>query len=148
MAKKTIMFRLDAGPTITFLNPGMSEPFKSQVVIDLEVTDSIANISDVQLAIGEVDLMLENPAAGSYTATLVFNDPRFTPPLNGDQLLTARASNDNGNSSVVVRRFVVDNEGPEITNMVPGPGELIGGVIELSAIVVDPAGRRPVPSRD
>jgi len=140
MASKTVPIIVDAGPTIKFISPLDGQFYKGQTLVEVEVTDLVSPpVTDVEVAIGDYKLTLVKEG-NLYRATVLFDAPVFQPSLEGAQLLTARAKNATQNSSVAVRRFTVDNLGPSITETVPGPGVLIGGIVELSATVTDPAG--------
>ena len=142
-ASKTVPIIIDAGPTIKFISPLEGQFYKNQTLVEVEVTDAVSPpVNTVDVTIGEYKLTLTKEG-DVYRATVIFDAPTFQPALEGPQLLTARATNAAGNASVAVRRFTVDKLGPSITSTVPAAGALIGGIVELSAIVTDPAGLDP-----
>lgn len=141
-ATKVVPFTVDAGPRIVFVTPASGAPFKGQVVVEFRVEDAFP-VGTVELYIGDRMLPVQMGMGGSYTATVVFDDPMFRPPLDGEQLLTVRATNRNGTATVAAREFVVDTRGPVITETKPAVGELMGSVVRLSANVTDPAGVVP-----
>ena len=98
-------------------------------------------VDKVNMFLGQRPLTVNGPtgpANSQYTGTIQFGS--YDPPLEGDQLLTVRATNKHGTETVARRRFVSDNKGPTIINTIPGIGALIGRVITVSAQVSDPAG--------
>jgi hypothetical protein len=76
--------------------------------------------------------------AGVYKGNIDFAS--FVPPLEGPQLVTFRAINENGTISMVQRSFTSDNTGPAISATSPGLGAMVGNVITIKATVDDLAG--------
>jgi hypothetical protein len=138
--KASIRLFVDAGPTITFLQPADGVYVKSSVVVTAIITDSDADVASVSFAVGQTPLdpsAIESKGV-QYTATI--NAASFDPPLEGPQLLTVTAANSNGNVSIATRKFTVDTHGPSITLTTPATGALIGKIITIEAQVTDPAG--------
>lgn len=137
-AKVTVL--IDAGPIIRIDSPGENKYYRSATQVDVTILDPMFGpVDNVSLTLGQSPLMVRPGAnPNQYATTIVFKD--YDPPLQGDQVLTVRASNKNGTESVLVRRWVADDKGPTITNTVPKLGELIGRVITISAQVSDAAG--------
>ncbi len=141
MGKATVRVTIDAGPVIRIDSPGEGKFLRLSAPVDVTITDPLFPVdkSKVTMTLGQTPLMYKTgPGPDQYTATITFMD--FRPPLEGDQVLTVRAANMNGTEAVVVRKFVADDQGPAITNTVPGVGILIGKVITVSAQISDPAG--------
>lgn len=141
MAEATRTFQIDAGPVIRIDSPGENKYYRNSVTIDVTVTDALFGVDKVTMLLGQRMLMFSGPSgAGNsqYTGTIDFGS--FDPPLEGDQLLTVRATNKEGTETVARRKFVSDNKGPTIANTIPTTGGLIGRVITISAQVTDPAG--------
>lgn len=141
-ADATVTFQIDAGPVIRIDSPGENKYYRSSVTVDVTVTDPLFGpVDKVTMLLGQRVLTISGPsgpANSQYTGTIRFDS--YDPPLDGDQLLTVRAVNHKGTETVVRRKFVSDNTGPVISNVVPGVGALIGRVITISAQVTDPAG--------
>lgn len=140
-ASARVKFMVDAGPVIRIEKPGENQYCRDTADVDVTITDPLFEIQTVAMTIGQRPLTFKGPGGVSghqYTATVDFNS--YNPPLEGDQLLTVRATNKNNTDSVAARKFVSDNKGPSITNTVPNTGDLIGKVIKIEAEVNDPAG--------
>jgi hypothetical protein len=139
-AEATRMFVIDAGPVIRIDSPGENKFYRNSVTVDVTVTDTLFGpVDKVTMLLGQRTLTISGPSGtGQYTGTIQFNS--YDPPLEGDQLLTVRATNKRGTEAVVRRKFISDNRGPDITMTVPATGALIGKVITISAVVKDPAG--------
>jgi hypothetical protein len=144
MAEASVMFQIDAGPIIRIDSPGENKYYRNSVTIDVTITDPLfgpITKDKVSMLLGQRTLEFSGPSGAGmaqFTGTIDFGS--FDPPLEGDQLLTIRATNTKGTETVARRKFVSDNKGPAITNTVPATGALIGRVITISAQVADPAG--------
>jgi len=141
-AEASVKFVVDAGPVIRIDSPGENKYYRNSVTVDVTVTDPLFGpVDKVTMLLGQRMLTINGPSgAGNsqYTGTIDFNS--YDPPLEGDQLLTVRATNKMGTETVARRKFVSDNRGPDITSTNPATGALIGRVITISAVVKDPAG--------
>jgi len=139
-AEASVKFVIDAGPIIRIDSPGENKYYRNSVTVDVSVTDPLFGpVDKVTMLLGQRMLTITGPSgAGQYTGTIDFNS--YDPPLEGDQLLTVRATNKMGTETVARRKFISDNRGPDITGTVPATGALIGRVITISAVVKDPAG--------
>jgi hypothetical protein len=141
-AESSLMFLIDGGPIIRIDSPGENKYYRNSVTVDVTVTDPLFGpVDKVVMLLGQRMLTISGPsgpAMSQYTGTIDFNS--YDPPLEGDQLLTVRATNKMGTETVVRRKFISDNRGPEISMTVPATGALIGRVITISAVVKDPAG--------
>lgn len=134
-----VKFRVDAGPTIDVRKPTEGQPLHKTATIDVVVTDAVFGpVKTVTMTIGKYAIDLSPPDdQGVRSATITFDRPPFDPPLDGEQLITVVATNANDTPSQVTRKFVVDNDGPEITDAHPADGELIGGIITIKADIAD-----------
>lgn len=138
----TVEFLVDAGPVITFVKPTEGEPFKNSARIEVKVEDpQFKPLSDIMIFLGDKPQAFEAVEPDTYVATIDFN--AFVPRLSGEQLVTVRAKNSNGTQGVGARKFVADNVGPSFASLAPAKGQLIGGIIEISAVVTDLAGVEP-----
>jgi hypothetical protein len=131
---------IDAGPNIQFVQPVEDSSWKGSMIATLLIDDDYAQVTGVALTIGQTAIdakaILNNN--DRYSATIDFNS--FNPPLEGVQLLTVDAVNGHGIHSTSTRRFIVDTQGPSITDTSPAIGGMIGRVITLQAKVADTAG--------
>src|SRR5262249_24286874 len=67
--------------------------------------------------------------------TLVF--AQFDPPLDGVQIINARATNSKGTVGKATKQFTVDNFGPNIEFVAPLAGQFVGGGITTPANITD-----------
>ncbi len=141
--KAIVDFAYDSGPSITFTAPGPKSNHNSKVTVQLLVTDTV-DITGFKLLLGADKVLLKrwtsdkNLKQQVWSGDVVFAN--YTPPLSGSQVLTAEATNKNGATSTKSLQFNVDDSGPTITITSQSAGQLIGGVVKLSAIVKDTAG--------
>ena len=135
------------GPTLIVNAPAEGQPYSYSVSIQILV-DQGAKAPTATLAGNNVMLSLPTPSGTMYdvyTATVWFGPPP-TPPgaqtfqqLTGRQLLDVKESNGTATSEVF-RTFVIDTAGPTITKTTPLPGEIVGGVVTISATIADDSG--------
>jgi hypothetical protein len=130
---------VDTGPTVVVKSPSEGGYYKGSAPVEVDATQAQFAITLVTMALGQGDAVpLTQTSGGVYKSTIDFNS--FVPPLDGDELVTIRATDENSVETVVLRHFVSDNAGPAITATVPANGAMIGSVITISATVADPAG--------
>lgn len=136
-------FQIDAGPTITFTKPSKPDTsFKASTRIEVSIVDALFGpIKDVEMLLGTTALEVSEVGDQQYASDINFSS--FNPPLSGRQLVTVRARNANGTLTVASRSFLADDQGPVFTMLKPERGQLVGGIIQISAIVEDPAGVKP-----
>jgi hypothetical protein len=136
---KRVRLTVDAGPVVVIKSPTDGGYYKSAANVELTAQQDKFAVTSVTMAVGQNPAQAV-PAAGGgvYKTTLDFN--AFSPPLEGELLVTFRVLNANGNLTQVTRKIVSDNKGPDISGTLPGTGDLIGTVIPLEATVSDPAG--------
>ena len=130
---------VDTGPTVVVKSPTEGGYYKGSAPVEVDATQPQFAVTLVTMAVGQggaVPLLQASP--GVYKGSIDFFS--FTPPLDGDQLVTFRAYDVNGVETDVAVHFVSDNTGPSITNTVPALGSMIGSVITISATIDDPAG--------
>ena len=138
-AKTTVTLWVDTGPTLVVKTPTEGGYYKGSAPVEVSATQAKFAISSVTMALGQGSpVPLKETSKGVYKGTIDFNS--FVLPLEGDQLVTVRADDENGVQTVVMRRFVSDDTGPAITDMSPAIGSMIGSVISIKATVDDPAG--------
>ena len=138
-ASTKVTLWVDSGPAIVVKSPTEGGYYKGSAPVEVDTTQTNFAVTLVTMAVGQRDAVpLTQTSNGVYKGTIDFNS--FVPPLDGDELVTIRAYDENGIETVVLRHFVSDNTGPSITATVPANGAMIGSVITISATVADPAG--------
>jgi hypothetical protein len=138
-ASADVTLWVDTGPIVDVKSPAEGGYYKGSAPVEVDVTQPVFAITLVTMAVGQGDAVpLTQTSPGVYKGTIDFNS--FSPPLEGDQLVTFRAYDVNGTETVVLRHFVSDDKGPDITSTVPALGTMIGSVTTISATVKDPAG--------
>jgi hypothetical protein len=134
-----VVLSVDAGPSLTVKSPTEGGFYKGSAPVEVQATQNKFTITQVTMALGQGEAVpLNSIGSGIYKGTIDFS--AFTPPLEGPQLVTVRAKNENGTITTVLRKFVSDNIGPTISGTLPAIGAMIGKVITISANVDDPAG--------
>jgi hypothetical protein len=146
---------LDQGPDVEILTPLVGTSYANQMDVVFTVsaspvaagdTGAAPDTASVVLSIAGVAVPGVVNSNGTYTATILFDSPLFNPSLDGQQTLRVSAANTRATTAVTRVEevvFNVDNEGPTITIATPLAGELIAGIIPISATVVDPTGILP-----
>ncbi len=133
-------FQIDAGPLLIVNSPVEGKSYKRSVIVEVVASDPAgleggaptATISDIPVPLAATGM----PDTFRGTLDVDMQDP----PLFGPQLLTVEATNANGKRREVQLIFIIDNTGPVITDTTPSPGQMSGGIVEISARVVDNAG--------
>lgn len=136
----TVAFRGDAGPIITILKPVEKAFYKGAVTAQVRIRDDLFGpVKNVTMRIGMYDIDPTGPTPdGQWTASIDFN--KYMPALDGPQIFTVTAANQNDTLSTASAGFTVDNVGPTITGTKPAIAELIGQVVKIECDVADPAG--------
>ncbi|HSY37941.1 MAG TPA: hypothetical protein VLA79_00395 [Polyangia bacterium] len=145
-----VSIMVTGGPTLIVNSPVEGKAYNGSLTIEILV-DPGASPPTATLAGVPVALSLASSSSmyDTYRATIAFGPstpppaPVLTfPPLSGVQLLDAIESNGNATSEVK-RIFTIDTTGPTISNTFPAPGDIIGGVVSISATVSDESGVLP-----
>jgi hypothetical protein len=146
-AHDAVTFTVQGGPTLIVNAPAEGQAYNDSLSIQILV-DHGANAPTAVLAGNNVTLSSPPATSGAYdvyTATVWFGPPP-TPAgsqtfqqLSGKQLLDVKES-DGTATTEVFRTFVIDTSGPTITKTTPVPGQIVGGVLNISATVTDEAG--------
>ena len=134
----------DHGPTITFYQP-MAASARGTVSVEFTADDPlhpITSVSQVQAGIRTANdiTLTQVPGAVPFrvAATVdIANNPKYNPPLDGIQIITATATNSAGTVAKAQRQFTVDNQGPDINITNPPAGSFVGGVVEITADITD-----------
>ena len=130
---------VDTGPTLVVNLPSEKGYYKGSAPVEVSAVQTKFAVNLVTMALGQGSpVPLTQTSKGVFKGNIDFNS--FVPPLEGDQLATFRATNENGTQTVVLRHFVSDNVGPAIKDTAPVLGAMIGSVITIKATVDDPAG--------
>jgi hypothetical protein len=146
-AQDVVTLTVQGGPTLIVSAPAEGQSYNDSLSIQILV-DHGANAPAATLAGNSVTLSSPPTTSGTYdvyTATVWFGPPP-TPAgsqtfqqLSGKQLLDVKES-DGTATSEVFRTFVIDTSGPTITMTAPAPGEIVGGVVNISATITDESG--------
>jgi len=131
---------LDAGPQITVLSPIPGHHYKDNLIVQI-VADPGAFAplqATPQASIGGAALSLQ--PAGPPNQFRAAVDLTMPVALTGAQLFVVSAVDKNGTRTELRFSFVVDIDGPEITETQPIPGQIVGGLIRISAQISDGAG--------
>ena len=143
---------LDLGPVIQVLTPIANTSYANQTDVVFTVSDApvaagdtlaAVDLANVEVAIAGGTITGFQNVAGTFTGTIVFDDPAFDPSLEGSQTLTVRAPNQRTSEAVVRVSdtiFNVDSDGPIISLNTPQPGELVAGIMSISVNADDPTG--------
>ena len=141
-----ITLMVQGGPTLIVNAPAEGQPYSDSVSIQILV-DHGASAPTATLAGNSVTLSAPTPSGAYdvYTATVWFGPPpapsgaQALQQLTGKQLLDVKES-DGTATSEVFRTFIIDTTGPTITKTTPTPGEMVGGVVTISATITDDSG--------
>jgi hypothetical protein len=149
-ASDHIALTVDAGPVITVLSPVADHGYNGSVAVDLTVDPGAFPLASGPTAtIAGKSISLTPPDANTpgYRAIVVFGPTANPPPgaillpdVSGKQLFQVQATNSIGVTEQVRVVFVIDKSGPTIAVTTPGPGDIVGGVINITATVTDDSG--------
>src|SRR5262249_21974986 len=128
----------------TFIQPTQTTA-KGSLNLLVEVKDTVHPLtvaSQVKATVRAGDNIVLTAVAGSsplrVQGTIKFSD--YSPELDGAQLLTVTATNDQMTMNTAVKQFTVDKLGPTITFVNPLPGQFVAGVLEIKATIDDVSG--------
>lgn len=145
-ATRTLM--IQGGPTLIVNSPVQGQSYSDSLTIEVLVDPGA---SPPTATLGGVVVVWSSTSPTSipmydvYRATVWFGPPptpagaQAFPTLSGPQLLDVKESNGTSTSEVQ-RVFVVDTVGPSITMTTPPPGAVVGGLVEISALITDESG--------
>jgi len=150
-AADEITVYIDHGPTIEVIRPANGDGVHGNINIQVRATpdpalpgDTMAGIADVKAFVSGVEIAVTDAGGGVYTGMVRADDPvRFMPPLEGPISFRAEATNQRGVTREARTIFDVDNTGPTVDFITPTPGQLVGGIITVRAMVSDPHGVDP-----
>jgi hypothetical protein len=140
MDRESVDIQIDSGPVVIVNSPIEGKSYKRMVTIEVVASDAVgldgmspaATVGDIPVALTPTGM------PDTFRGTIDFDMP--DPPLLGSQLLTVEATNVNGKRTEVQVIFLIDDVGPVITETRPEPGQMTGGIVSISAHVVDNAG--------
>ncbi len=150
-ATNSITITIDAGPIITVLSPLANRGYNGSLAIELTVDPGAygLNADGVTATIAGMAVPLTPPDANTpdYRALVVFG-PTANPPagaivlpaLSGKQLFDVQATNNMGVKGEARVTFVIDTVGPTIAGTTPVTGDVVGGVVKISATIIDDSG--------
>lgn len=133
----------DHGPVITFVQPS-APTAKGSANVEIIVDDSLHPVTDPSSVTVKVGLstvsMSQVQGAVPLRLTGLIDFSTFHPELDGQQLITATATNPKGTIGRETHTFTVDNAGPTITPMNPTPGQFVGGILDIDCTISDLSG--------
>ncbi len=143
--KASVDFDIDSGPSIIITAPVEGGSYRTSLVVEVKVIDPFglqgpptATVGPQAVALVPVDPNEDPPTL--YRGEVKFDYDPNEQPLTGPQLLSVAATNNNGKRIEVQLIFIVDDQGPVILATTPGPGQIVGGIVDISAVVQDNAG--------
>jgi Bacterial Ig domain len=140
---------IDDGPAVSVSSPIAGKSYNGTLTVEFTAdfgaigpsTSVSPNPSATVGGLAVQDLAADtspNVPPNSYRGTVAFDV--YSPPLTGVQLLDVKATNANGVLTEVRVLFSIDNTGPTITLTTPATGQVVGGVINISATINDDSG--------
>ena len=145
---------LDLGPTVAVFVPIQNSSYANQLdvmflvspapVAAADSAGAAVDTNNVQLFVaGEEITSLANNGSGLFNATALFDAAIFDPPLEGANTVTILAPNSRSPTGTVREVnvvFLADSQGPTIFVTSPTPGELVSGIVAVTATITDNAG--------
>ena len=136
---------VDDGPVVTVSSPTQGGHYSGSLTVEFTADFGVigpdssspnpsANVGGLPVQGLAVDTGPYAPP-NSYRGTVEFG--KYSPPLTGLQLLDIRATNANGVTTDVQVLFTIDDTGPSITKTTPLAGQVVGGVVLISAVITD-----------
>jgi hypothetical protein len=141
----SITLAVDNGPVITVSSPTQGGHYSGSLTVEFTTDfgaigpdgsspNPSANVGGLPVE-GLAADMGANAPPNSYRGTVEFD--KYSPPLTGIQLLDIEATNANGVTTDAQVLFTIDDTGPAITKTTPLPGQVVGGVVLISAAITD-----------
>jgi hypothetical protein len=135
----SVDFDVDAGPTIIVTSPVEGKSYKKSLTIEVIASDPFGIMTGPTATVALIDVPLTpTGTADTFRGTIDFDTQN--PVLFGPQLLTVAMTNNNGRRVEVQVIFLIDNQGPTIRDTHPIPGEIVGGIVPITALIQDNAG--------
>jgi hypothetical protein len=148
---QSVSITVTGGPTLIVNSPVEGRSYNGSLTVEIVVDQGA--MPPVATLAGQA-LMPAPTLAASVDGTDVYRVTIFFGPAGGGpsgvqafdvlgpQLLDVTES-DGNITSEVKRAFIIDRTGPSITNTFPQPGQLVGGLVTVSATVSDNSGVLP-----
>jgi hypothetical protein len=146
--QNSVTLMIQGGPTLIVNSPAENQSYSDSLTIEVMVavgapapTAVLAGMPIVWAA----GYPMTSGMYDIYRQTVWFGPPpapagsQAFPPLSGAQLLDVTET-DGGATTEVLRTFKIDTTGPTITLTTPGPGLVVGGVVNISATITDDSG--------
>jgi hypothetical protein len=137
--KQSVSFVVDSGPSITITSPVEGGSYRTGLVVEVKVSGvdqpPTATVGSLNVPLTAVD----DPAT-TYRGQVTFDYDPNQLPLTGPQLLSVVATSASGKRVEEQLIFIVDDTGPVITLTTPAPGQMTGGITNISALIQDNAG--------
>jgi hypothetical protein len=146
-----LAFDIDGGPLLVVRSPQPLHSYKGLLVIEV-IADPAqfgpldgphATVANYPVPLSPVVDTSGNPVPNLYRGMIDLRDPvpgMIVSRLVESQLLTVWATNANGKRIERHLVFFIDEEGPQIVQTSPAPGEIVGDIMHISATVLDPSG--------
>ena len=144
-ASNQIALTVDGGPVITVVSPIADHGYNSHVAVDLTVDPRrlpAGQRPTATIAGKPIPLTPPDATTPGYRATVVFGPTANPPPgavllpdVAGKQLFQVQATNSIGVTDQVRVVFVIDKSGPTITATPPVTGDVVGGLLDITATV-------------
>jgi hypothetical protein len=139
----TVTVARDAGPLIIVYAP-KSQTYRGSAAVLFSVVDAAydidLNATTATVQNVAVPLMKVQDSPATWDGTIDFHSMAFKMALSGVQALHITAKNANGTQSQLDVPFTVDETGPNIQILHPGPGEFVGGYITIEVQADDISG--------
>ncbi len=135
----------DTGPLITAVIPTGKVAYSGSAPLEFSVSDPFGlDPKNPPQATVQGKVITIMPLAGASPATwdgtIDFHSNAFAAPLAGAQSVHITATNVRNTTSAIDVPFLVDDDGPTIAITEPTAGQIVGGVITITAIVDDLSG--------
>ncbi len=140
LGQSSLDFEVDNGPVLVVNSPLAHKSYKRSVVIEVVAHDAFGLTGPPVATLGSLPPMAMTDAGLPDTYRWTVDFDAQTPPLFGDQLLAVAVTNVNGKRTETQIIFTIDNDGPAITSTHPIPGDIGGGIVDISAVITDNAG--------
>jgi hypothetical protein len=129
---------VDGGPIITVLSPVPGKHYKGALIVQLAVEPGAAGLMGMpEVTIAGMPVAIASVGSNQFRGMVDLTMPVL---LMGDQIFVVTARNGSGTRSELRFIFNVDVTGPAITETKPIPGEIVGGIVKISAKVIDDGG--------
>jgi hypothetical protein len=140
---------VDDGPIVTVSSPTQGGNYSGSMTVEFTadfgaIGPDTGTTPNPSASVGGLPVQDLAPDTGanvppnSYRGTVVFD--AYSPPLTGVQFLDVKATNATGVRTDVQVLFGIDDAGPTITTTTPSSGQVVGGVVLISATITDESG--------